>query len=174
MGLSYYYTFSAPKSVPAAELESFVKKVEREANKMGFAPAIVINGSFATNEQKQFARRITSGLLVTNPALKGVTLLDTSRVWNYDPERGECRAIPEKGVLLVVTDEHGCEIVFGFLWYPDALLDVNGRELVMVPHKGRWFFRDFVDTPDIRYRAIVKMFADAGYLESEKDEYAPQ
>jgi len=70
MALSYYYTFSAPKSISAAELESFVKVIERESKKMGFDPTIVINGSFSTNEQKEFVRRITSGLLVTDPALK--------------------------------------------------------------------------------------------------------
>lgn len=174
MGLSYYYNFGTPKSVPASELDSFLRTVEPEAKKMGFHPTFIVNGSFATDEQKKFVRRITSGLLVSDPRLKGVTLLDTSQVWHFDPERGECRVIPEQGVLLIVTDERGCETVFGFLWYPDALLDLNGRELAEMPHKGRWFFHDFVDTPDKRYRAIVKMFADAGYVESEKDEYAPR
>jgi hypothetical protein len=55
--------------------------------------------------------------------------------------------------------------------YPDTLIDLNGKELAALPHKGRWFFHDFVDTPDKRYRAIVKMFANEGYLESETDEY---
>jgi len=171
MGLSYYFDFGAPKSVPALELESFLRTVEFEAKKMGFHPTFIVNGSFATEEQKKFVRRITGGLLFSDTALKGVTLLDTSVVWDLDPERGECRVIPERGVLLIVTDELGCETVFGFLWYPDALLDLNGRKLAEVPHKGRWFFHDFVDSPDKRYRAIVKMFADTGYLESENDEY---
>ncbi len=171
MALSYYYTFSASKIVHDAELEKFLKVVEENAQDLGFNPTFVLNGPFRTDEQKQFIRRITSGLLVNDPRLKGVTLLDTSTVWNYDRERGECLVIPEKGVLLVVTDERGCESVFGFLWYPDTLLDANGKVLASVPHKGRWFFHDFVDTPDKRCRAIVKMFADAGYLESETDEY---
>jgi len=37
----------------------------------------------------------------------------------------------------------------------------------------RWYFRDFVDSPDPRFRKIVKRFADAGYLEAERDEFAP-
>lgn len=172
MALSYYYTFSAPKTVSASELESFLRTVDNAAKGMGFEPTVVINGVFTSSEQRQFARRITGGLLVTDPRLKGVTLVNKSQIWDYDPERGECRIIPEKGVLLVVTDQKGCETVFGFLWYPDVLLDANGRELVKSPQNGRWFYHDFVDTPDRRYRDLIRMFADAGYLESEKDEYA--
>src|SRR2546428_7821737 len=123
MALSYYYTFGAPKTVRAAELEKFLKTVEEKAQDLGFEPTFVLNGPFATDEQKQFARRITSGLLVSDARLKGVTLLDASRVWDYDRGLGECRVIPEYGVVLVVTDEHGCEAIFGFLSYPDELTD---------------------------------------------------
>jgi len=35
----------------------------------------------------------------------------------------------------------------------------------------RWYFRDFVDSPDPRFRKIVKRFADAGYVEAENDEF---
>jgi hypothetical protein len=48
IGLSYHYTFSAPKSVTPAELEQFVKKVEAEAKKMGFKPTTVFNAVFTT------------------------------------------------------------------------------------------------------------------------------
>jgi hypothetical protein len=171
MSLSYYYTFSAAKTVDASALEKFIKTVEQKAKSLGFQPTFVLNGPFRTEQQKQFVRRITSGLLVNDARLKGVTLLDTSKVWNYNRELGECRVIPEYGVLLVVTDEQGCETTFGFLSYPDALNDLNQKELAVMPHKGRWFFHDFVDTPDIRYRSIVKMFADAGFVEQERDEF---
>jgi len=174
MPLSYYYTFAAPKIVPAAKLEKFLKTVEEKAQDLGFDPTFVVNGPFATDEQKLFVHRITNGLLVIDERLKGVTLLDTSKVWNYDHVIGQCRVIPEYGVLLVVTDERRCETVFGFLWYPDQLNDLNGKELVDMPHKGRWFFHDFVDSPDARIRSIVKMFADAGFVEQEMDEYAPR
>ena len=106
--------------------------------------------------------------------LKGVTLLDYSWVSDHDPERGDCRLIPEKGVLLVVTDEHRAETVFGFLWYSDKVLDLNGKEVALSPHQGKWFYHDFVDNPDKRYRAIVQEFERAGYLESETDEYFPK
>lgn len=174
MSLSYYYTFSAPKTVLASELETFVKVVEQKAKAMGFQPTFVLNGPFDTEQKKQFARRITSGLLVNDPRLKGITLLDASKVWSYDREKGECRVIPEYGVLLVLTDERECETVFGFLSYPDELTDFNQKELAVMPHKGHWFFHDFVNTPDIRYRKVVKMFADAGFVEQERDEYTPR
>ena len=74
MALSYYYTFSAPKIIPAAELGKFLKMVEEKAQDLGFDPTFVLNGPFATEEQKQFSRRITSGLLVNDPRLKGVTV----------------------------------------------------------------------------------------------------
>lgn len=171
MALSYYFTFTAPASVPAGELEAFLRGVDAEAQRVGFSPTIVINGEFSAPEQRQFARRITHGILVTDPRLKGVAPVDSSQVWDYDRERGECRVIPQHGVLLVVTDEGGNETPFGFLRYPRLLVDANGRELAAVPHEGRWHFQNFVDTPDKRYRAIVRMFADGGYLESESDEY---
>jgi hypothetical protein len=171
MGLSYYYSFSAPKTVPASELEKFLKSVERQAKALGFEPTFVLNGPFTSEEQKQFARRITGGLLVNDPCLKGVTLIDTSKVWDYSPETGECRVIPEYGVLLVLTDDKACETVFGFFSYPEELADLNRRKLVDLPHKGRWFFHDFVDSSDLRYRIIVKYFADAGFLEHESDEF---
>ncbi len=171
MGLSYYYQFSAPKTVTAAELESFLKSVETAAKRVGFNPTTVINAKFTTAEEKQLARRLTTGLLAEDERLKGVTLLDESKVWSHDRINGSCRVIPEKGVLLVVTDERGCETVFGFLFYPDSLTDSNGKELALLPSKGRWIFQDFVDSPDSRYRKIVQAFKQAGYVEEELDEY---
>jgi len=171
MGLSYHYKFSAPKSVTAAELERFVKKVQTAAEKMGFKPTTVINAAFTTAEEKQFARRLTTGLHVEDERLKGVTLLDESKVWSHDRSNGSCRVIPEKGVLLVVKDECGCDTMFGFLFYPDSLTDMNGKELAALPSNGRWIFGDFVDSPDPRYRKIVKYFKDAGYVEDKMDEY---
>ena len=172
MAFNYFYTFSAPKSIPAWELELFLKGVEREAKSMAFARTTVISGPFAAIDQGRFNRKITVGLVVDDPKLRGVTLLGAANLLIHDPVRGECRVLPEKGVILVTTDTPGREVVFGFLWYPDVLVDVNRKELAPVPHQGRWFFHDFVESPDKRYRAIVKLFADAGYLESVHDEYA--
>ncbi len=36
---------------------------------------------------------------------------------------------------------------------------------------GRWHLSQFVDSPDPRFREIVHLFAEAGFLESEKDEF---
>ena len=174
MGLSYHYKFSAPKSVTSAELERFVKKVEAEAKRMGLEPTIVINAAFTTAEEKKFARRLTTGLFAEDERLKGVTLLDESKVWSHDRINGSCRVIPETGVMLVVTNERGCETAFGFLYYPDSLADINGNELALLPSKGRWIFRDFVDSPDSRYRKIVGLFAEAGFVEEELDEFASE
>ena len=172
MGLSYHFTFSAPAATTAADLEKFLRTVEVEAKKIGFHPTMVLNAAFVTEEQKQFARRLTTGYWIEDEKLKGVTLLDERQVWDYHPVHGSCRLIPERGVVLIVTDEQGCEIVFGFLAYPKELRDVNQRVLLTTPCSDRWFFRDFVDSPDPRYRKIVRRFAEAGFLELEKDEFA--
>lgn len=155
-----------------AKLERFIRKVETAAKRMGFKPTSVFNAVFSTKEQKQFARRLTTGLHVEDERLKGVTLLDESKVWSHDAINGSSRAIPEKGVMLVVTEERGCETMFGFLFYPDCLTNINGKEFASLPSKGRWIFQDFVDSPDPRYRQIVSLFARAGYLESATDEFA--
>ena len=108
---------------------------------------------------------------IEDERLRGVVLPDERQVWNFSPNLGHCRVAPERAVLLVLTDKGGCEIVFGFAWYPAALCDIHGKELMRVPEAGKWFFRDFVDSGDPRYRQIVKRFADAGYVEAERDEF---
>lgn len=172
MSLSYHFTFNAPASTPAAELERFLRAVEVEAKAMGFDPTLVLNAEFATPEQKQFARSLTTGYRIEDEKLKGLTLLDEKQVWSYDPVHGSCRLIPERGVVLVLTDERGTETVFGFLAYPKELRSINNRVLMMTPCSDRWIFRNFVDSPDPRFRRIVRKFSDAGFLESEEDEYA--
>jgi hypothetical protein len=172
MAFNYFYTFSAPKSVPVWELEMFLKKVEREAQALGFTRTKVVSALYTAIDEINFTRKITVGLVVDDPRLRGVTLRGAANLLIHDPKRGECRVLPEKGVILVTTDTPGREVVFGFLWYPDTLIDLSSKEVASVPHQGRWYFHDFVESPDKRYRTIVKMFADAGYLESSRDEYA--
>jgi len=41
MGLTYHFTFSAPATVTADELLNFLRKVEKDAKKMGFRPTTV-------------------------------------------------------------------------------------------------------------------------------------
>ena len=97
--------------------EKFQKLVEKKAQILGFDPTLVLNGPFASEKQKEFIRRITSGLFLEDKLLKGITLLDTSEV---------------------VTDERGCETIFGS--YPDQPNDFNGKSLLEVRTKGVGFF----------------------------------
>jgi hypothetical protein len=103
--------------------------------------------------------------------LKGVVILREGQVWDHNPVRGECRVIPEQGVVLVVTDERACETIFGFFRFPAVLKDINGAALVSTGLGDRWIFRDFIDSPDPRFRELVKHFAQAGYVDSENDEF---
>jgi hypothetical protein len=133
-----------------------------------------VAGSGRNPERQEFARRLTTGLKLESEKLKGVVMLADDQVWSHDPENGFCRVIPIQGVLLILSDEHKCESPFGFLRYPEKLKDFNGREVVRTGIGKRWIFRDFVNSPDPRYRQIVKLFIDVGYCDGERDEYAPK
>ena len=170
MGLTYHYSFSAPATVTAGALEAFLQNVEGDAQLMGFRPTTVINGSFDTPERREFARRVARGLTVEDERLRGVELSESS-CWSSGA--GYCRLAPNHGVLLVVTDDRGYEVVFGFFRYPRLLRDRIGREVMSVPGEGAWRFGDCVKSPDPRYRSIVRRFAAAGYLVSEIDEFQP-
>ena len=171
MGLSYHYTLSAPASVRAEELFAFLKSVELDAKKMGFQPTMVLDAAFDTPERREFARRVVRGVHIEDERLKDVALSAGEQVWDFSPSLGHCRLAPEQAVILVVTDERGCETVFGFARFPGILQSTNGQVLLQTPVGDRWFFRDFVDSPDPRYRKIVKRFSDAGYVAAEKDEF---
>jgi hypothetical protein len=171
MGLNYHFKFGAPGTRTAAELVSFLKGVEKEAQRMGLNPTTVLDAVFDTAERKQFARRLTTGLPVEDVRLKGADLPDDSRVWHHDSTSGSCRVPPSKGVVLVVTDEGGRETVFGFFRFPDVILDTKRKVVAETGLKGRWLFRDFVKSPDKRFREIVRLFRDAGYVEEEVDDY---
>jgi hypothetical protein len=171
MGLSYYYTLAAPATASAEELTTFLKRVEKEAKRMGFQPTLVLNAVFDTQERRQFARRLTTGLPIEDERLKGVALPADAAVWEHDPHEGTCHLLPTNGVVLVVTDEQGCETLFGFFQYPENVKDVHGRTLAETGLSGRWHLSQFVDSPDTRFREIVRLFTKAGFLESEKDEF---
>lgn len=173
MGLSYYYTLAAPATVGAEELTAFLKRVEKEAKRMGFQPTLVLNAVFDTKERRHFARRLTSGVFLEDERLKGVSLPADAAVWEQDPHGGTCHLLPANGVVLVVTDEQGCETLFGFFQYAETIKDVHGRTLAETGLAGRWHLSQFVDSPDVRFREIVRLFAEAGYLASERDEYHP-
>lgn len=171
MGLSYHYAFSAPATTPAAVLEDFLHDVEDDAKTLGFDPALVVDAAFDTPERQKFARQLTTGARLESDKLKGVVLLRDDQVWHHDLVSGSCRVIPKRGVVLVVTDAQKRETVFGFFQFPAALKDMNGKDVVTTHQGERWTFQNFVNSPDPRFRKIVKRFADAGYLDAERDEF---
>jgi len=172
MGLSYYYKFSAPAAKSSEELGEFLKGVEEKAKSAGFGPTLLLNAQFDSAERRKFVRRLTTGLAVDDPRLKGVAILKEEQVWEHDPHNGSCHLLPDSGVLLILTDEQGCESAFGFFKYRDRIKDINGKTLAETRMDGRWYFSDFVDSPDPRFREIVRLFARAGFLEADKDEFA--
>lgn len=171
MGLSYYYTLAAPATASAEELTTFLRRVEKKAQRMGFQPTLVLNAVFDTQERRQFARRLTAGLPIEDERLKGVALPADAAVWEHDPHEGTCHLLPTNGVVLVVTDEQGCETLFGFFQYAENVKDFHGRTLAETGLAGRWHLSQFVDSPDTRFREIVRLFSKGGFLESEKDEF---
>ncbi len=168
MGLTYHFSFRAPATVSPEVLEAFLQNVEGDARLMGFQPTTVVNGPFDTPERREFSRRVARGLTIEDERLRGVELAKDT-CWSAGD--GYCRLAPEYGVLLVVTDERGCEIVFGFFRYPRVIRDRAGRETMAVPGDGDWTTGDYVKSADPRYRAIVRRFAAAGYLAFELDEF---
>jgi len=171
MGLSYYYTLVAPATASAEDLTAFLKGVEKQAQRLGFEPTLVLNATFDTPERCRFARRLTTGFFIEDERLKGVALPANAAVWEHDPHGGTCHLLPTNGVVLVVTDEQGCETLFGFFQYPERVKDVHGHTLAETGLAGRWHLSQFVDSPDTRFREIVRLFTKAGFLESEKDEF---
>ena len=133
---------------------------------------LVLDAAFDTPERQKFARQLTTGLRLESDKLKGVLLLRDGQVQNHDPVHGSCRVMPRRGVVLVVMDAQKCETVFGFFQFPATLKDLNGEDVVETGAGNRWTYRNFLDSPDPRYRQIVKRFTKAGYTEFEKDEFA--
>ena len=174
MGLSYYYTLTAPATASAEDLTAFLKGVEKEAQRMGFEPTLVFNATFDTPERRRFVRRLTTGLFIEDERLKGVALPADAAVWEHNPHNGSCHLLPSRGVVLVVTDSQGYETLFGFFQFAESVKDIHGRTLAETGLAGRWHLNQFVDSSDTRFREIVCLFAEAGFLESEKDEFHPQ
>ena len=158
MGLNFSFKLSAAQTVTAAELKRFLKSVETDAKTMGFEPTDVFVAEFKTQEQIEFARSIHVLFPIRDEKLKGVTLLSPEQVLDYQPSIGRCRVLPQQAVVLLVTDERKNETVFAFARYPKTLVDLNGRVLVEIPFGGCWHFEDFIQSPDPRFRKIIKRF----------------
>jgi hypothetical protein len=114
MGLSFFYEFTAPAATPASAIEAFLHEVQLEAQSLGFDPTIVINVPFDTPERREFANRLGGNFTLQDERLKGVAIPAPGQLRSHDPESGECRLFPERAVVLVATDERGCEACFGF------------------------------------------------------------
>lgn len=172
MGLSYHFTLSAPASVTAAALEQFLKRVETKAQLLGLQPTMVLNAVFDTAARREFARRLTTGLFIEDARLSGLVFPASDQLWSHDAIGGSCRVMPTQAVVLVVTDEHERECCFGLFQYPEEILDIHGKTIASTGLSGCWLQREFIDSSDQRYREIMSMFADAGFLDSVKDEFA--
>jgi len=171
MSLSFYYEFTAPASTTAEELEKFLRDVEQLAKSLGFEPAMVLNVPFDTPERRDFSHRLGGSFTVQDERLKGAAIPAAGQLRDHDQIAGEGRLIPEHGVVLVVTDERGCESCFGFFNFPEQVVDIHDSVLADTGLDGQWWFRDFVDSPDSRYREIAAHFQRKGYLSWIKDEF---
>ncbi len=171
MGFSFYYEFTAPAETTGWQLETFLRGVERDAQSLGFNPTIVLNVPFDTPERREFANRLGGNFTLQDDRLRGVAIPAPGQLRHHDPESGECRLFPRHGVVLVATDEKGCEACFGFFKFPEHITDIHGAILADTGLEGRWWFRDFVDSPEPRYRRIVGRFSEAGYTAAIKDEF---
>lgn len=172
MGFSFCYEFTAPGDTPAPELATFLRDVEQDAKSLGFNPTIVLNVPFDTPERREFANRLGGNFTLQDERLKGVAIPAPGQLRNHDSESGRCRLFPKHGVVLVVTDEQRCEVCFGFFQFPEHVTDIHDAILANSVLEGRWWFRDFVDSPDSRYRTIVKGFEERGFVRVFKDEFA--
>jgi hypothetical protein len=173
MGLSCYFQIHAPADKEPHELERFLKTIEQEARRLGFEPTLVLDARFDTEERRQFARRLTTGHRIQHDRLRGTVPLRKGQVFSHSPSDGTCCVIPERGVILVVTNEGGAEAVVGFFRYPATLKGPRGRDLLETGLGRDWFFRDSTKSPDPRFRKLLRMFAEEGYLRDLKDEFQP-
>jgi hypothetical protein len=169
MGLTFRYEFRAPAAASPSQLAGFLHRVEIEAQTLGFRPTAVVNVPFDTDERVEFARRLASGYWVEDSRLKSGVPVGVS---SHIGAEGTCCLPPTRGVVLVVTNEQDQEACFGFMQYPETVRSTDGTTLAETGLAGGWAFQDFIQTPDPRYRVVVQMFADAGYLKNATDDFA--
>jgi hypothetical protein len=176
MSLDYHYEFRAPALTPVETIRTFLSKVGSHALAMGFIDAVFVDCAFQSDEQRHFARRICDLPWMKHERLQSANFSSDPAVHRLDTEAGECGVFPVSGVILVVVNETGLETTFGFLRFPQSLTGTAGDgTLVSIqnPAGTDWQFRHRVQSPDPRYRALVRDFAEAGYLAMERDEYRP-
>lgn len=172
MGLSYHFKIHAPSSTPVEKLVESLRRIEVEAQSMGFDPTLVVNALFDSSEEKEFARRLTSGLRIQDDRLVGEGLLLDDSVWDYGPDSGVCRIIPEQAIVLIVTDEDHVEYCFGFFRYPSEIM-VAGKP-ISLPREtiDGWIQAESLKSSDARLRKILLMLREDGFVKEEVDEFA--
>ncbi len=174
MSLNYHYEFRAPEATPVAELKSFLAKVGEHALELGFSNAVTIDCVFRSVDQLDFARRICVLPCLSDERLKTVDFSSDPAVHRQDRELGECGIFPLHGVILVVVNEAGHEATFGFLKFPSLIVGIaedGSRVRIENPVGSDWSFGQRVQSPDPRYRTLVRDFTDAGLFASEEDDY---
>jgi len=165
MGLSHYSEFTAPSTGTANALAQFLKALEFKAKTLGFSPTSVLNVSFDTPERRAFARRLGGGYYVEDERLR------EGQADYHSAQTGSVRLVPVRAVVLAATDAVGCERCFGFMKFPSCLVDESGAAIMPLAASDRWLFKDSINTPDPRYRAIVSKFERGGSLASSSDEF---
>src|SRR6185437_9500180 len=118
MGLSYYYKFKAEATVTPDQLRAFLKKVGQHATTLGFGPTTVLDVAFDNRERRNFALRLGGHHYIEDDRLKGAAVPCEEDACRHDRVTGGCRLVPRQAVVLVLTDEKGCETCFGFMRFP--------------------------------------------------------
>jgi hypothetical protein len=131
----------------------------------------VLNVPFDTPKRRAFARRLGGGYYVEDERLRGEIRFCEGLVDHHNTQAGAVRLVPLRAVVLVVVDASGCESCFGFMQFPEYLADDSGSTIMPLPTGDGWTFKDQIETPDPRFRAIVREFERAGYLAFSTDEF---
>lgn len=176
MSLNFHYEFRAPATTSVEELKSFLSEVGAHALDLGFVNAVTVNCVFRSVDQLDFARRVCLLPWITDERIKSADFSSDPAVCRQDREAGECSVYPASGVILVVVNEAGHEATFGFLKFPQTIAGIaedGSRVLFEPPGCSDWQFQQRVQSPDPRYRALIRDFAEAGFLASTEDDYGP-
>jgi hypothetical protein len=174
MGLTLHYGIEAPAAHAPERLAAFLKLVESKAQALGFAPTRVICAEFDTPQKRAFARRLGGIRLVADERLKTNQPLAEAVAWRHDQQQGTACLTPSRGVVLILTDEEGLEVSFGFLKYPGVLYTRDGACVLMLPSVSKWEMSDHLKSPDPRLRTILREFSQEGYLAFVKDDFAEE
>jgi hypothetical protein len=162
------YQFRAPAETTAAELEAFLQRVGREAQRIGFASAAVVDVQFHIAERARVARWLLGGRPLVSERSTRPKPVDMMR---YITKNGATLPPPLGGVLLIVADESGDEARFGFMRYPESIQTADGSMVVESGLGRNWFFEDFVESPDARCRLLLQMFVEEGFPTNIADDF---